>query len=473
MGQEISHSHFSRSDFELFSEHLREETALLHQWVNDGVFAEGEYQAGFELEAWLLDENFRPAARNEEFLAQLSHPMAVPELAKFNFELNGEHRDLKADVFTRMHNELRLTWDSCSSTAENLDLKLAAIGTLPTALPEDFTLANMSTLQRYRALNEQVLRMRDGKPLHIEISGQEELVYDHPDVMMEAATTSFQIHLRMPVSKTVRLYNAGKILAAPMTAISANSPFLFGKDLWAESRIPVFEQSVQVGQSDLTKRVSFGIRYAHESILEIFDSNLARYPIMLPRVMDEPIESLAHLRLHNGTLWRWNRPLIGFDEDGSPHIRLEHRCVAAGPSLRDSIAQAAFFYGLITELASLDEPPEHLLPFEKAKNNFYQCAQYGLDANIDWPRQNRLSVRALCSDVLLPMAEQGLKRLGINDDETFYWLSIIEGRVQSGQNGAVWQRAWVNRHGRDMVGLMEAYINRQSTDMPVHEWDLL
>jgi hypothetical protein len=58
------------------------------------------------------------------------------------------------------------------------------------------------------------------------------------------------------------------------------------------------------------------VRYARESILECFEANRTRYPVLLPAVMDEPPESLAHLRLHNGTIWRWNRPLIGFDEQG-------------------------------------------------------------------------------------------------------------------------------------------------------------
>ena len=202
--------------------------------------AEGNYQAGFELEAWLLDSDFRPTPGNDEFLDKLSDPMAVPELARFNFELNGLHRDLAGDVFTRMHHELRQTWEKCRIAAKQLDMQIASIGTLPSAMPEDFSLANMSTLQRYRALNEQVLRMRNGRPLHISIQGQEELEFTHPDVMMEAATTSFQIHLRMPLSKSVRVYNAGKILAGPMTAVSANSPFLFGRNLWAETRIPIF-----------------------------------------------------------------------------------------------------------------------------------------------------------------------------------------------------------------------------------------
>lgn len=472
MGQEITHSQFSSKDFEHFSDHLREETALLHQWLADGVFRDDCYQAGFELEAWLLGKELRPAPENEAFLQQLNDPLAVPELARFNFELNGQHRDVIGNVFSLMHQEIHRSWKKCIAAAEQLDLSVAAIGTLPTAELEDFTLANMSTMQRYLALNEQVLRMRAGKPLFINIQGHEALDFSHPDVMLEAATTSFQIHLRMPISKAVRLYNAGKILSAPMTAISANSPFLLGHDLWAETRIPVFEQSVLVGQSDLTRRVSYGIRYAHESIMEIFNSNLARYPIMLPMVMNKPPEAMAHLRLHNGTIWRWNRPLVGFDEDGTPHFRLEHRCVPAGPSMRDLIANSAFFYGLVCALADQQQPLEDQLPFEQAKQNFYQCARDGLNAKVSWPGYEEVAVSKLCADVLLPLAEQGLHNLGIHAEEIGYWLSIIESRLQTEQNGAVWQRAWVARHGNDMRALMRAYLLHQQADVPVHEWGL-
>jgi gamma-glutamyl:cysteine ligase YbdK (ATP-grasp superfamily) len=472
MGQEISHSQFTHHDFELFSEHLREETELLHRWISEGRFVDKPYQAGFEMEAWLLDEQLRPAAKNHDFLEKLSHPMAVPELARFNFELNGRHRTIASDVFSQMYKELRDSWHQCQVVANELGLDVAAIGILPTAELEDFTLTNMSGMQRYRALNDQILRMREGRALQFRFEGHEILDFSHPDVMLEAATTSFQIHLRMPLQKSVRLYNAGKIVSGPLLAACANSPYFLGRDLWAETRIAVFEQAVQVGWSDLTKRVSFGIRYAHESIMEVFDSNLARYPIMLPRVFDEPAESLSHLRLHNGTIWRWNRPLVGFDEDGTPHFRLEHRSVPSGPTLIDAISNAAFFYGLVVEIAQQDIPMEQLIPFEMARNNFYTCAQFGLNAEVMWIDNKRYSAKELLLEELLPMAANGLERLEVNSAEINHWLAIIGQRIESGQTGAVWQREWVYRHGNDMQRLTRAYLERQKQEEPVHQWSL-
>ncbi|MGD2117812.1 MAG: glutamate-cysteine ligase family protein [Chromatiales bacterium] len=470
MGQEISHSHFSAEDFELFSERLREETELLHSWQADGVFSEQPLHVGFELEAWLLDEHLHPAPQNERFLQQLNHPLAVPELAQFNFELNSLPRLLQGNVFDRMYVELQNTWQRCQQSAAALQLQLASIGILPSARLADFRLENMSSLQRYSALNEQVLRMRERKPLQFSINGIDQLEIDHPDVMLEAATTSFQIHLQMPIDKAARLYNAAKVIAAPMAALSANSPFLFGKNLWSETRIPVFEQSVQVGQSDLTKRVSFGIRYAQDNILEVFDSNLSRYPILLPRVMNEPPESLAHLRLHNGTIWRWNRPLIGFDVDGTPHFRLEHRVVPSGPTLLDSIANAAFFYGLVIDMAYNVPAPESLLPFELARRNFYDCARHGLNANVVWLNGELLQVAGLCLQQLLPQAQAGLRRMQIDEAEISRWLGLIEQRVETRRNGSAWQRAWVAHYGADMTALTRAYLERQDSQMPVHSW---
>lgn len=472
MGQEISHSQFTAHDFELFSECLRHETALLRQWINDGAFVDKPYQAGFEMEAWLVDEQLRPAAKNHDFLGRLSHPMAVPELARFNFELNGLHRTIEADVFRQMYGELAQTWDRCVEVANEQSMDVMAIGILPTAGLNDFTLENMSRMERYRALNEQVLRMREGRALQFHFKGHETLSFTHPDVMLEAATTSFQIHLRMPVHKSVSLYNAAKIISGPLTAACANSPYFLGHDLWCESRIPVFEQAVQVGHSDLTKRVSFGIRYAQQSIMEVFESNLARYPIMLPRVFDEPEQSLVHLRLHNGTIWRWNRPLVGFDEDSTPHFRLEHRCVPSGPTLVDVIANAAFFYGLVIDIAERDEPMEQLMPFEMARNNFYTCAQYGLNAEVIWLENRRHAVRDLLLEELLPLAASGLRRLNVKETEINYWLAIVAQRVETGQTGANWQRQWVARHGHDMKQLTQAYLDRQRQGDPVYQWSL-
>ncbi len=472
MGQEIAGSHFEERDFVEFRARLQRETALLERWFDEGRFALGPPVGGFEVEAWLVDSATRPANVNEWFLDRLNSPLVVPELATFNVEINSSPVILTGQPLSAMAEELKETLGGCQRVAAEYGASLATIGILPTARVEDFTLANMSPMQRYRALNEQVFRLRQGRPLRFEIKGRDRLQIEHSDVMLEAAATSFQIHIKVDAAAGPGYYNASKILSAPMVALGANSPFLFGRDLWAETRIPLFEQAVAVGASDLSKRVTLGIRYVDRSVMECFTANLNRFPILLPRLMDEPTENLAHLRLHNGTIWRWNRPLIGFDPDGAPHLRIEHRVVSAGPSVADMIANAAMYYGCVVSLARQPEPVERLMPFERAHSNFYAAARDGLDAQIFWLNGRMMGVRRVISDILLPLARDGLLALGIDAQEAEHWLEIVGARVASGQNGAVWQRAFVERYGADMEDLTLAYLANQAGGAPVHTWQV-
>ena len=472
MGQEIKDSHFEPGDFEVFAERLRQETELLAAWLQNGSFPQTSNVGGFELEAWLVDSAGRPAPIIQPYLERLGSPLVVPELATFNVELNGSPCTLTGDALSRLQKELEQTWRRCNRVAGELDARLAMIGILPTVKAEDLTLANMSPLHRYHALNEQILRLRGGRPLEVVVDGQDHLHLIHEDVMLESAATSFQIHLKVDACEGGRFYNASKILSGPMVAVSANSPYLFGRDLWDETRIPLFEQAVSVGGTKQTKRVTYGIRYVRETIMECFEANLERYPVLLPRLMDEPPESLAHLRLQNGTIWRWNRPLIGFNAAGEPHLRIEHRVAPAGPSIADAIANAAFYFGAVCALARQGEPPEARLSFQAAKENFYAAARRGLRAEVRWLDGRTGGVSDLILAKLLPLARQGLMSLGIDREETANWLGIIEGRAATGRNGAAWQRSWVKKNGPDMQGLMQAYLEQQATGAPVHEWQI-
>jgi hypothetical protein len=445
---------------------------LLAQWFQEGRFADGPQIGGFELECCLLDRDGKPAPINQQFLEGFQNPLIVPELATFNFEINSTPRLLEGSVFSHMAEELGRLWSACHAAAAKFATRPGMFGILPTLCQTDLTLANMSPLNRYRALNEQVFNLRQGKPVLLEIEGKEALRVQHADVMLESATTSFQIHLQVSAEQAARVYNLSKIVSAPMVAVCANSPFLFGHELWDETRIPLFEQSISVGASDLTKRVSFGIRYVYESIMENFMANLQRYPVLLPRLMDEPVETLAHLRLHNGTIWRWNRPLIGFDATGQPHLRIEHRVVPSGPSVVDCIANAALYFGLVSGLAGSEVSPQEDLAFHRARSNFYLAARYGLEANLDWIGYHQMKAAELLQQILLPKAREGLLILGVDAAEVDQWLGVIEGRLSRLQTGASWQRRWVERHGHDMQALTAAYLENQQTGQPVYEWPL-
>jgi len=471
MGQEIDNTNFTRADFSEFQKRLEAETALLEQMLKAGKFERTEPVAGYELEAWLIDENGNPSPANEKFLGKLADPEVVAELALFNVELNGMPQTLTGMALSRMQSQLEARWNKCQQTANKMQLDMLAIGTLPTIREHDLCLANMSHLKRYQALNQQVLRLRDGRPINLNISGTESLKLKHDDVMLEAAATSFQIHMQMNAEKAGRYYNIAKIISAPMVAVGANSPYLFEKELWQESRIPLFEQAVSVGGSDYSRRVTFGVRYVEHSIYEVFESNCKRYPVLLAMLMDSPPEKLSHLQLQNGTIWRWNRPLVGFNANGVPHIRLEHRVVPAGPTHLDQMANAAFFFGLITALVQ-DEKLEQRLSHESVKDNFYAAAKYGMHTEIKWLDSENISLRKLCLDKLVPLAAQGLKQLKIAEQEISKYLEVISARLETMQTGANWQLKWVRKYGKNWQQLVLEYKTRQNTGVPVHSWDI-
>lgn len=474
VGQEIGSSRFRKHDFDEFGGRLREETALLKSWFEDDAFENSELVAGCELEAWLVDADGHPAPVNERFLELMDSPLVVPELAQFNVELNTTPRTLRGPALKQMHDELAQTWHQCNQTAHELDVELLMIGILPTVRERELTLANMSDMTRFRALNRQILRMRKGRPLKLDIKGRDHLKTTHKDILLESAATSFQIHLQVPASRAGRFYNASLILSAPMVAATANSPYFCGHDLWDETRVPLFEQAVAVSMSPTAKanRVTFGTGYMEHSLMECFEENLKRYPALLPMVMDDEPARLAHVRLHNGTIWRWNRPLIGFSPKGQPHLRIEHRVVPAGPSTIDLIANAALYFGLVTTLAAQARTPEARLPFDQARANFYAAAKDGLDAQITWLQGKQGSIHELLLQRLLPMARRGLEKQGLAAATIGHYLDVIEGRLQTRRNGAAWQRAYVEKNGDDMQAMVDAYRANLRSGAPVHEWTI-
>lgn len=473
MGKEIEEIRFSAEQTAQFGARLSQETGILDSWFTAGGLSEAGYVAGFELEAWLLDHNFFPLPCNEAFLKRLGYSLVVPELSRFNVELNGTPQALNGGALRRLEEELNETWRRCLAVAKELEATMMMIGILPTVREQDLSLKHISARNRYHALNQQVLEMRGGKPLELDITGQESLSLTHNSVMLEAATTSFQIHLQSPASQISRHMNASMILSAPMVALSANSPFLFGKSLWAETRIPLFEQSVATGDADHPERsrVTFGSGYLEDNPVELFRDHAQRHPPLLPTLFDNSDE-LLHLRLHNGTIWRWNRLLVGFDDLKIPHLRIEHRPIPAGPTIADMIANAAVFYGATHFLARLRVPPESDLPFSKAKDNFYRAARDGLDAKLIWLDGREVDVKTLLTEEVLHMAREGLVLLEIDSEDIERYLGIARARAESGQNGAAWQRAHADACGRDFSRLTADYLALQRSGAPVHEWPL-
>ena len=463
MGQEITHEHFTEQERETYLCRLTEETVRLREQFESGAFSSEAPVAGFEIEGWLVDHLMRPNPVNEAFLEALNNPLATPELARFNIELNVDPLRLKQKVFSRFERRMQLLCKAAERAARETESRLILVGILPTLRPEDCSLENMSMMKRYAALNEEIAKARNHAPIELDIDGVDHVHISKKTVMLEAATTSLQLHLQVPWEQAHQFYNASIVASAPLLAVGVNSPFLFGRELWQESRISVFEQSVDTGVPP--QRVSFGSGYAEESIMECFEENLRQYPVLLPELMDEPCEHYAHLRLHNGAIWRWNRPLIGFGVDGCPHIRIEQRVLPAGPTIPDMMANAAFFYGLAKQLQ--DRP---LMPFAAARENFYRAAKSGLNAELLWEGRTHLAT-ALILDKLLPLAEAGLSSLQVDADDIERYLGIIADRAESAQTGARWQIDHVREYGNTMEELTRDYLERQRTAAPVHEWD--
>ena len=487
MGQEISTDRFSDEDFIRFRKNLQQETEQLAHWFEPKApsFPDcSTLTVGFELEACLIDTNFDPAPINQLFLKRLHSPLVVEELASFNVEINTNPQLLVNNCFSLIQTELEHTWQQCTQAAQSLDAHLLSIGILPTLRPEHINLENMSDRARYRALNQRLIQQRSDRQIHIKIAALEPpascFSFDSPNIMIEAAATSFQIHLQVPPAAALRYFNAATILSAPMVAISANSPYLFGRDLWCETRIPLFEQIMTINNpvqpiADVSgdqpnSRVSLGQGYLKQSMMECFVENLTDFCILLPEALALEPDRFNHLRLHNGTIWRWNRPLIGFNSDGLPHLRIEHRVVSAPTSVIDAVATSAFFFGAVHTLATQAIPPETQLSFAQARTNFYSASQQGLDARMTWLDGSTSSIQELSLQELLPMARRGLAQLQLDPTDVDRYLGIIQERLQSGQTGAVWQRQFVRQRSTDMRSLVSEYLDNQYSGLPVHQW---
>ncbi len=474
MGQEISESHFNAAHRAEFHNRLRKETATLKTWFDTYAFDQDDrFTIGLELEGWLVDENHMPSPRNEYFLKRANDPNIVAELSKFNFEINAPPCALNGVALSDTRRDLEKTWHQCVSVGKELDVHPVAIGILPTVRDDMLQLPWMSDSNRYRVMNREVFLRRKQQPLHIAISGEETLDYHCDHLMLEAACTSLQSHLKINQDDAVRYYNAAVLAAAPLVAATANSPYLYGKSLWEETRIPAFEQATALhGFRDKSGRnvgrVTLGTGYLRESMMELFLENLS-YSELLP-ALEEDASKLPHLRLQNGTVWRWVRPIVGFDGDNNPHLRLEHRVMPAGPSLADTVANLALCHGLVLALGEGDTLPQDVADFEHARRNFYNCAQHGLRANVHWGGRS-VNVQTLLIEHLLPAAHEALKKQGLDADDLFnYFHEILEPRLCSGLTGSEWQRSFIDCNGKNFQAMTERYVEHQATGAPVHNW---
>jgi gamma-glutamyl:cysteine ligase YbdK (ATP-grasp superfamily) len=469
MGEEIHKEHFEQADYDRFQQRLEQETECLRSLFAKRAFDNSSRLLGYELELCLADRSGNPSCVNTNVINAASNPLFTTELARFNMEINGNVFPYQGAVFNQIEADLAGLYQQAEAAARKFDSQIGLFGVFPSVTEEHLDPANyMTELHRYNLLSQQLLSMR-GRPVHLRLDGEDQLDIEKHDVMLEALATSLQIHIQVPFDEIVPTYHAGLWSSMLVLAATANSPLVLGKCLWQESRIGIFKQSVdtrnpQEIEDRIVPRVHFGKGYI-KSLLDLFEDNFYYSPIF-PEVLDRPIEDLHHLALHNGTIWRWVRPIIARNKDGSYHLRLELRVVPSGPTLVDTIANTVFYVGLTEGLKTLGEQLTEV-PFATLESDFYRAAREGLDTSVHWPDGQELPLKQILLERALPLASEALQAAGIEDCER--WLDIIEGRVKTGATGA----DWISRHWKqfgDSAQLVCDYIAQASTNRPVHQW---
>ncbi|MEV6027520.1 glutamate--cysteine ligase [Streptomyces sp. NPDC052036] len=494
MGEKVVAGAFDLSDRQRYRDKLRRCLTGLARLLEEERFDRPKNLMGLEIELNLAGPDGMPRMMNAEVLERIASRDFQTELAMFNLEVNIAPHPLGGRVFDRLTEELRTSLAYAHRKANEVDAGIVMIGILPTLDRDDLVSSNLSAVDRYTLLNDQIVAAR-GEDFTLDIDGVERLVCTSRSIAPEAACTSVQLHLQVTPARFADVWNAAQAVAAAQIAVGANSPFLFGRELWRESRPPLFQQSTDTRPPELQAqgvrpRTWFGERWI-TSAYELFEENLRYFPALLPicdpedplQVLDEGgTPKLAELVLHNGTVYRWNRPVYGI-ADGVPHLRVENRVLPAGPTVVDVIANAAFYYGVVRALAEDARPVWARLPFEAAAANFDNACRYGIDARLKWPRRGRyggiVEVDAvdLVRDELLPLAEAGLDAWGVEPADRDLYLGVIEERCRLRTNGATWQSATFHRaleQGLDRDAALAATTRRYGQLMhlgePVHTW---
>jgi CBS domain-containing protein len=473
-----------------FMSALLADLRALERMLREGRFETGVRRIGAEQEMFLIDRSWSAARGVLPMLEKLKDSHYTTELGQFQLEANADPQPFTGDGLSKMEQQLDELVGKARKAAAELGLHAVLMGILPTMRKSDLGLDSMTPSARYQTLNKVIVGLRGGA-FEVSIKGLDEITIEHDSVMVEACNSSFQVHLQVEPKEFARMYNLAQLLAGPMVAISANSPLLFGKRLWAETRIALFRQAVDTRSlhahhlRESEARVSFGTQWVKESIVEIFREDVARFRALIGTDLDEDpmavldrgeLPQLKALRLHNGTIYRWNRPCFGV-MNGKAHLRIENRVMPSGPSVIDEMANGAFWFGLMAELGARMEGVSGRLDFDQAGANFYTAAREGMGAHFVWLDGEELSASQLVLDRLLPIAEAGLKRQAIIEDDIKRYLGVIDARCRSGRTGARWLLSSWNAlkdkaaPGERSNALVAATINRQLTGRPVSEWE--
>ena len=474
-----------------FMKALLDDVRALELMIEENMFESGIRRIGAEQELFLTDKSWQPAPAYDTVLKAVDDPDFTTELARFNLEFNCDPLTFGGDCLSKLEDQIQTRMEKVRIAAEAEGYKAVMIGILPTLQKSDLGLDNMTPMPRYFALNKAMTKLSGGAYL-FRIKGTDEFLVQHDSVMLESCNTSFQIHFQVSIDEFARFYNISQAVLGPVLAAGSNSPLLFGKRLWHETRIALFQQSIDTRgitpyQRELNPRVSFGNSWIKESVVEIFKEDIARFRVLLGTDLDgDPFEaikagrppSLKALRLHNGTIYRWNRPCYGISDNGMAHLRIENRVLPSGPTVLDAVSNAAFFFGLMSGLLEKYNDITEVLEFDDVKNNFLSAARLGLGAQFTWIDGETFPAKRLICDQLLPLAREGLLAARIRPEDVDRYLSVVEARVETGQTGSQWLLkslgSFKNRgtKAERLAALTAGAYNRQLTNEPVHTWDL-
>jgi CBS domain-containing protein len=469
-----------------FLRYLLHDVKALDQMIERGLFEQGVQRIGAEQEFFIVDKHFKPSRNGPEILALLNDEHFTTELARYNLEINLDPVHFSNGCFRQIEQELRGLLQQADQVAAQFDDTLILTGILPSIDLRAVEMDYLTPNPRYHALGEIVKRLR-GRDFELNINGVDELMLAHSNILFEACNTSFQIHLQTDVDQFVDQYNWAQAIAGPVLAIATNSPLLFGRELWSETRITLFQQSVDMRKRlnhlrERQQRVSFGNKWIR-SVTEVYKDDISRYPLIfmsdiehdsLDVLAQGTIPTLKALCIHNGTIWKWNRPCYGI-LGGKPHMRIENRYLPSGPTVIDEVANMALWVGLMKAMPDQYKDIWKIMDFEDAKENFYKAARIGILTGMMW-EGSIFSVQKLILEVLLPLAKQGLRKAQIPEEDISRYLDVIEERTRTGKTGSRWMvngfRTLKKKLGRDeaMVTLTAAIHKRRVTAEPIHQW---
>ena len=487
--QEVQRDHDSAQKRQ-FITHLLHDVQALEEMIESGAIESGVRRIGAEQELFLVDQAWRPAPVALEVLDAVEDPHFTTELGRFNLEINLDPLSFTGDCLSQMERDLNALLGKLRVAAHRQGAEVSLTGILPTLRKSDLTLANMTPKPRYVALSDAMNQLR-GDAYEFRLKGMDELIVKHDSVMLESCCTSFQVHYQVGAEEFPLVYNLAQAITGPVLAAATNAPLLFGRRLWRETRIPLFQQAVDTRSAshhlrERSPRVSFGHQWVRHSVTELFKEDLARFRVLLGTVIQEDsltalrqgrLPTLQALRTHNGTVYRWNRACFGFN-DGKAHLRIENRVLPSGPTVIDEMANAAFLLGLLSGGPAVYGDITTKLAFHDAETNFLAAAQGGLDAQFTWIDGQVVPARDLIRQELIPIAREGLRNANLSAEDIERYLDIIAARVTSGQTGSQWlvrslteMQDKATKDAR-LSALTAATVTRQWEGLPVHEWSV-